>query len=262
MAARPTLPVLFGPDCPDEGSVMNPQVTMVCANLGMSAAFELMLESFLKYHRREDVLLHVFNEPTDSGLEIRDDATEYSDKVADKCFTTPTLVPHGVALDILCKSVDTPFTLVVDNDIELSGKVLQMMLDRVERDASAGVCAPCSDLGRTELYGVETRGMQRVEPWCALLRTDVLQRVVRHYSWSSYGSRDLGEHWDVGGMILKGINFMGLDVSRDAEIPKVVKHFGCVSWGAYAPEGSPIRVIADARYAQIKQRLSDLRSEV
>lgn len=239
---------------------MTPQVTMVCANLGMSSAFQLMWESFCKYHKRGEVVLYVLNQPVQDGLTIIDDATEYSERVADRCFKPDTMICHGAALDLLCSEVETPYTLIVDNDIEFVAPVLSGMLEAMEQNGTFGVCAPCIGLGTTSLYGVETAGQERIEPWCALIVTRQVKRVLKQFSWSSYASRDLGQHWDVGGMFLKGMRLLGLDVSRLSGIFLKVHHFGCVSWGAYAPEGSPIRAIAEGRYAEIKGRLALLRA--
>lgn len=236
-----------------------PDVTLVCANAGMTNAFQLMWESFLAFHDRQSVHLLVLNMPAQEAIPVRECARDYTAQMADEEIVPESFILHGRALDRLCMAVKTPYTLVVDSDVQFSGPALTAM----QAWLLGGFCVCPSqrgDMGRTELYGLPTKGQPRIDPCCALLKTETLHRMLPWVSWCSYGSRDLEAHYDVGSMLYHAAMACGERVAMMEAVWNHIHHYGCVSWGAYAPEGSPIRAVADERYALITRRLAELRS--
>ena len=225
--------------------------TVVCAIHGAKHAFDLMWRSFDKWHRPTP--LYVCNTGGD------DDCAELGRKYATEYVEAP--VSHGVAIDLLCSMVKTPYVLVSDSDVEFLAPVVDDMI------AEQAFCVSPPDRygqGSAEYMGFKTYGQPRIDPCCALFQTLPLQSLLNHTSFAFYVSPHQAKHYDTGSMLYhvakarQGALGPAADI-YNCKTPdwlwKNIHHFGSLSWGLTSPEGSHDHEVAIERYAQIQQRL-------
>lgn len=224
--------------------MLSSQLTVVCASAGMNDALALMWRSFCKHHG--DVPFYLYaNSP----------ATKQA-RVSPTIYVDGPIVVHGLALDRLVAMVETPYVLVADDDVHFLAPVVEDMIAACE----FCVCPP-----KRYLWGTFTirdwegeityQGMDRIDPCCALFKTEPLKRVLRYVSFAPYRAPLLGKSFDTGSMLYHAAMAAGMSVKTPSFVWERVYHAGAITWGMAAPEGSPDRVIAEERLARIRERL-------
>lgn len=202
-------------------------VTVVTSAWNALHALELMRESFLRHHP-EPVLWYV----ADDGS--KDGALEYLREHADLLFENDHRIGMGANLDRLCLQVGTPYTLVLDSDLEFLGPVLPRLISEIE---DAFCIAPSfvpggkwdSPLGLLD-------NQPKIDHSTALFRTDQLQRILGYVSFSQYVCTCLKKNYDGGGMLLTAARCIGLQVKDASWVRNLVVHYGGLSSSYLEPE--------------------------
>ncbi len=218
--------------------------TVCVVNLGMKDAFDLMWQSF-KAHHGDGYPLYVWDNGSKDGCDQL--GRMYATKFTMGCAS------HGVALDKLCKTVETPYILVADNDVEFLAPVIE------EMKAESAFCVSPPDrygMGGAEYMGYPCKGQPRIDPCCALFRTEELNRLLEFTSFAFYVSPHQAKNYDTGSMLYQFALATGLTVSQPSWLWEKVHHFGGITWMSSAPEGSTERRKANERYSDIQKRLA------
>ncbi len=224
----------------------SPSVSALFVNLGMKEAFELALKSLRRYHPNVDIKVLVY----DNGS--KDGCLEYAHEHADEVIDGPS-VSHGVALDRLVSKVETPWLITCDNDVEYLAPVVE------EMKAENAFCVSPPDrfgMGSAEYMGYPCKGQPRIDPCCALFRTEDLKRLLEFTSFAFYVSPHQAKNYDTGSMLYQFALATGLTVSQPNWLWERIHHFGGLTWMSSAPEGSTERRQADERYSDILKRLA------
>jgi len=224
------------------------QVSICVTSLNRVDALKLMWKSFV-HHHGEGFHLKVYEQGSTDG------AKEYAESIATEFIDGPT-VPHGCALDEMVRRTETEYVLICDNDIEFLAPVLQRMLDECE----FCVCAPrIYDMGSIELSGYRCYGQEGIDPSRALFKTKPLQKILEHFSFAGYDSRELGKHYDTGTMVHEVARVQDLPVATPDWIwgkNDGIWHWGAITWAMWGPMGDQNRIVADERYVEIQRRLA------
>lgn len=234
--------------------------TLVSTACGAADALLLMWESFNVHHARVPFI--GFN---NSGWQDEELARVF-ERSADLVLTGPNPPwPHGKALDALCAKVTTPYTLIVDSDVEFRAPVLGDML----RDLQAGPdMLACFLPDRvpfepwtTPIWGHTLHVQHRINPALVLFDTRRMAPTLQHFSWSTYFCTDLGEYFDAGALLYRAGAAQGWQFSEPEWLHERVVHYGGIS-KLTDPDAPEIdREIAAERYAVIQERLQNLRRE-
>lgn len=222
------------------------RVTVCVANLGVKDAFDLMWKSFCKHHG--EYPLYVWDNGSKDGCDSlgRMYATKYREGNES----------HGVSLDRLCRMVETEYVLVSDNDVEYLAPVVD---DMIAEDAFC-VCPPERfGQGSAEFMGFQCEGQPRIDPCCALFRTDELKELLQFASFAFYVSPHQNRHYDTGSMLYHFARAVGKSIKTPGWLWERIYHYGTLTWGLGSPEGSNERVLAESRYTTVRGRLAEYR---
>lgn len=178
-----------------------------------------------------------------------------ADEIAQRVWHGPR-VEHGTALQAMCKHVETPYTLTLDNDIEFLAPVLDRLRIHLDREMYFAACHPDGDLGHLvynststfEDYfyrGVKSFGQPHINPCIALLQTRRLKSFLEYVSWESYFSPVQAKHYDTGSMLWHAAKAAGAHILSADWLGDAVRHIGSMTWDDQ--DGG--------KYAQIQERL-------
>ncbi len=231
------------------------QVTVVCANLNAIHAFDLMWRSFC-HHHSDDIPLFVWDNGSTDGCK------ELGRKYAARFVDGPTRM-HGACLDELCGMVDTPWVLTVDNDVEFLAPTVRDMISLACAGDAFCVCpVKRYDMGEVIIQDsyegpVLCKGQERIDPCCALFETRQLKWFLEWTSFAAFRCTQKGKHYDTGSMLYHVAKAADETVLTPNWLwDDKIRHFGEITWGLGAPEGSEQRMTVEQRYAEIQERLA------
>lgn len=254
-----------------ERLMMAPQLTVCTVTHDAPAAVALMRESLLKHH--PDLPMAWFAWDHNSGPETADYLKAHWDYVHEGTPNEPQS-GVGVGTDALTSKVQTKYTLVIDSDVEILAPCIIPLLQRLKA-VDCITMAPDQPPGTITIYDyygqpVECQGLERIDTAFALWRTDRLQSLLQHSSWGRFSS--VGNRWfgDGGALLYRDALIRGLKVDRRDDLRGVaVRHYGQINmmyadparpWAGNDPASlGPQIAAAHERYAQIQQRLAELR---
>lgn len=249
-----------------------PSSTLVTSSFGAPAALALMLESFARQHPDLDYRAAIC---VNGGL-VNSDAWRYlCNEYPEEWNLTlkGETLEHGVSLDRLCLAVKTPYTLVVDSDVEFLASVAGDMLEEIRRGTSTAAYLPDAAPARSiAVWGRQLEVQPRVSPVLSLWRTDRLRLLlgIGRATWATAIGYNSGRYWDTGGLLLMAAEAYGPPVLPMPRLADRITHFGEVTslWAAPgqlfpAPDlTEERRAVIEQRYETIKQRLAELRGEL
>jgi hypothetical protein len=206
-------------------------------------AAALMWESYCKHHDRTPLFV------CDNG-----GGEEYFKEKADLFISPGKNIGHGRGLDALCLSVETPYTLICDTDIEF-------LLPTVSEMKSKDAFAVCNL--RTYYEGMHKEDLWKIEagfdPHCALFKTKPLQALLKHFSFTEYRLLNETVYYDVGCMLYRAALAANLGIhNASLWLPKHVHHFGHVSCGPYDHK---FKEHAERQTEVIRKRLTYVRHD-
>lgn len=243
-----------------DGPLLMDTITTIClVSHDALHALELCVESFRKYHS-EPVRWHI----CDNGSE--DGACEYAETVADVMLYGARQASHGESLTYLVQTVQTPYFLALDNDIEFTGPVLDMLRDALEPEHEA-YCACLTRLyawGKFDIGGVVMDPLWSPNIAVGLLKTDMVKRLLAPIEkdgrpLSTFGywqNSERREHGETGAMVYRMALAAGYKLVELPELWERVIHHGSLSAMFNQAERDPVLV---ERYEKVKQHLRELR---
>jgi hypothetical protein len=230
-------------------------VTALIVGQNNKDLLRLTVESLYRHNREVGLRTAYFD--NDSGDGAREWAEDHCDLVVHKAG--PLGHHHAVPLDRLAQLVKTPYTLTLDNDVVFRGPVLPRMVAEMD-ETYAFAAAPSARLGMGSVvhFGRTLEGQPRVDPCCAMFRSDQLARMVRHVSFTPAEVTNLGRFYDTGGMVRAAAEGAGMRVLDCPWVWEHLDHFGAMTWAGLAPDGSPEKAAQGSRYETARARLDEL----
>lgn len=210
----------------------------------------LTVESFRKYHP-EPVRWHILD--TDS----RDGAREYAEGVADLLLEGLRIASHGESLTRLVETVETPYFLALDNDIEFTDEALPLLRDAIEPED-----VYCACLTRLFPWGTFDIGGTIMQPlWSpniavGLHKTAMVKRLLQWTSFGYWMNAERLEHSETGAMVYRFAMASGYRLVELGELWNRVIHHGSIS--ALFNQETPDPVLVE-RYEVVKKHLKELR---
>ncbi len=213
---------------------------MCCAVRNVWEASALMYESFTMYHKKP--FLFIF----DNGS--TDNTRNYLEPKANWYHISEKNVGHGGALDYMCKRVKTPYTLLVDSDVEFLGPVAE----RMKSENAAAVGQQKDDIFNFTYVGYKNvHFVKHLDPCCLLFETDKLQTALKYHSFEPIVALQSGEikkFYDTGCFIYKHLIDSKEKVVNASWLRDSIHHFGGMSWMWFAN-----------KHKRIQERLALLR---
>ncbi len=238
-----------------------PLVTLVSTACGAPDAMALMIESFREYHG--SVPFAACDNSGGSDDRLREYLLGQADEVLLGGMASAMPVPHGVALDNLCKSVRTPYTLIVDSDVEFREPVLPDMLAILGAGPSVLACClpdrPPAEPWTVDIYGDTLHVQPRINPALALFDTHRIQNILENFSWCDYLSVQTREYFDAGGMLYRVAKAAGWLIAAPEWLYDRVVHYGGISLLDRPDASEEQREVAVGRYLVIQNRLAYIR---
>ena len=232
---------------------MKPEVTVGTVFCNGVHALELLWRSY--YFHNKDVPARFWcwdNASTDG-------ASDYAAKHAAKVFTMPPRTSHQQGADGMAKECSTPYFLLLDFDVEFTGPFTAKAIQLLKGDPDAlCVSFPSGEPGRqfeVGNFGLMD-GTKRINPCCALFRTDKIKLILEHFTFGTYfnfGTKR--QFFDVGAMIRQVAEVAGMGVLEPAWIRQAVNHYGqigaLVAGHALHPK---LHSALERRYGEIAKR--------
>lgn len=164
-------------------------------------------------------------------------------------------VGHALVLNDLCRRVTTPYTLVMDFDVEVLSPFLDECRNLLDLDPLT-VCValpePPAPKGFTVgKFGVFD-GVERINPCCALFKTNRLQQILGLIGWETCINFNTRTFFEVGSMLRKAVELSGQTVYHSQGLANSVHHYGQIGalvGGHDLAEG--VRPVLEQRYAEI-----------
>jgi hypothetical protein len=237
---------------------MDPRITACVVNYNSLHCCELVMESYVHYHK-EPLALHVYDTGSSDG------AAEYLKERADRFLAGDCYSHHvGWFLTQLCKGVETEFTLTLDSDIEFKGPVVERMLEQMDQHQDLFCLAPTPTcpMGQANLWYLSfpLQGQDRADHCCTLWRTKDLQALLEWVTFSPAIVQDERAYYDTASLLFHFAKAKGLKVVKAPWIWKELHHFGGVS-KLWRPDASlETQELAKVRYEAVKESLSKLRA--
>jgi len=218
------------------------QVTVCVVTCGRPDALSLMYRSFV-HHHGEGCLFYVWD-----NSEPLDHPSFHPTR-----FFAGNSIPHGMALDAMVKLAETPYVVICDDDTEVREPVIQRMIDLCE----FCVCPPrLYDPGPITLAGHVCEWQTGIDPSRAMFKTEKIQRILAHFSFAGYDSRETHKHYDSATMVHEVARVLEWPVATPEWLLKDWYHWGGgVTWAKASPLGDQNRITSDERYAEIQARL-------
>lgn len=214
-------------------------------------ALALAVESFRKHHP-EPVRWHI----QDNGS--RDGAKEYCESVADVMLYGDRLASHGESLTRLVQTVETPYFVALDNDIETCAPVLDMMRDAIEPADVYCVCLTrLYEWGTFDVFGKVMQPLWSPNIAVGLMKTDVVKRILEWTTFGYWMNSERLEHGETGAMVYRFAMASGYRVVQLGDLWQRVIHHGSLS--AMFNQETPDPVLMQ-RYERVKARLAALRA--
>lgn len=237
-------------------------ITACLVSFNAVDALALTVESFNRCHPDMDIRWLVYDNGSTDG------AREYAAAFADVVVQGHNSLSHGDCLTDLCRMVETPWTLTLDNDLEFLHPVLEMMADPLADNAVYGSC-----LTRLYPFGeADVCGMRMPSQWspniaCGLMKTDRVQRILdTGLTFGNYVNFPRREFFETGGMVWRAAVAAGWRMEEIEALWLRMIHFGSVStlWlgpgETMNPEAAAQRAVVEQRYRKIQERLQELRA--
>lgn len=244
-----------------------PLVSVCVVSWNAAYSLALMWEAYQRLNPEYPAKLLVLDNGSTDG------ALEYAKRHADLVLLGDNTRNHGWALTELVRRAETAYVLTMDNDAFFTrpGGVDYMM----ECFTSGTLCV-CPDRPHTLGKGLPY-GAHRTIEWgpdisCALFRTDVIQRICKHFHFGYYGDLVSERVYETGGMVWRVGNVMGLDSVEPPRMSGYVRHVGSVSglWAGCPKYPDPTAMeetlkvnprfsVAFDAYDRIKRELAELR---
>lgn len=236
---------------------MSGDVTLCTVSRNARDAAALMWESYLEHHERP--VLFVYDNGSTDG------AAEYLGSRADYFHRSEAASTHGAGLDHLCPLVETPYTLVVDTDVEFLAPTVGVMKGA---DAFAAHQARWfsddSAYGFNEFHGDMYARLWGFQVYAALFRTAELQGLLRHVSFRPLArpGPPMPHHcYDTGAMLYHVALAAGLRVA-EIDLTGHIIHYGSITLALYSEYSQYVPHLAQYKRGQydiIRSRLRTLR---
>lgn len=210
----------------------------------------LMYESYVMHHGKPAEWICCYDESWDG-------ATEYAQQHATKLLPNPERLQAGRSMDRACLAVETPYTLLVETDVEFLGPVTGPMVDLMTSNALC-VSNIMPNPGECDVWNYHLYSQERIAHHCSLFDTKKLQHLLKFFSFESYCNFIKQEYYDGGAMILRGARAMGWDIVDPGELNNNVCHYGGVT-SIFTPDIDPnARTVFEARHEVVQKRLEQL----
>lgn len=214
-------------------------------------ALALAVESFKRHHSDLPVYWHIL----DTGS--KDGAKEYAEGIADLLLYGERIASHGESLTRLVRTVETPYFLALDNDIETTAPFMPMLYAALEPEDMY-----CACLTRLYPWGSFDIGGTIMQPlWSpniavGLHKTAKVQRLLEWTSFGYWMNAERKEHSETGAMVYRFAMASGYRLVELSELWDAVIHHGSIS--ALFNQTVPDPVLVQ-RYEVVKKHLSELR---
>lgn len=228
--------------------------TLITTFTNGSDALKLLLRSFAKHHPDEGVCLMAGDIQSDEA-----EASELVDRMGYR-VGFPCGTGHAGVLDSLCPRVLTPFTLIMDFDVEVKAPFLEeaMMLLAANPGSS---CVALPDAAPEGMFPVGQmgmfRGVRRINPCCVLFNTGELQAAMREISWGTMTCHTNRTFYEVGAMLRVVLEASHATPIYHHPLERCIHHYGqigaLVGGHALKPE---VRPELERRYSIMKSRVS------
>lgn len=224
-------------------------ITLCTVSLNAYHACALMWGSYLRHHPKAP--LYAWDNKSEDG------AAEYFKKHA-TLFMTGDRVEHGVALDVLCKRVETKYTLVVDTDVEF--------VDDLYAGWEFDDRYYCYGSLRRGYYVNERKEVFQngVHPCCAIYKTETLQKLLEHFSFSVYINTNVKKLYDTAAMLSFVAEAAGLKLHTPPDWENRFIHYGAITnsiWGRLSAK-TDLRTTKLQTYETIKDRLKIIEAKM
>lgn len=231
---------------------MIPDTTICIVSHDACDALALAVESFKKHHS-EPVRWHI----CDNGSQ--DGAKEYCESVADLMLYGERAASHGESLTRLVQTVETPYFFAVDNDIEFTAPVLDMMKEAIQPPNTYCVClSRLYPWGTFNVFGMEMQPLWSPNIAIGLHKTEMVKRLLQWTTFGYWMNTERLEHGETGAMVYRFAMASGYELVELGQLWDRVIHHGSIS--AMFNQEVPDPVLVE-RYERVKKHLKELRGE-
>jgi hypothetical protein len=238
---------------------MNDKITMCTVTFNAYYAAALMWESFLKYHDKPKLL--VFDQGSKDGT------YEYFKDKADLILTGHN-TGHGMRLDELCKRVETPYTLVVDSDVQFLGNIYEQIEWQSKPFAiclrqNTGYYPQMIFSGIEDEKGIPLllTPQARFQIHCTIFDTAKLQYLLsKNISFGFYVHPGYKQVYETGSIITKVAECLGWTTYQPKDFKEKIHHWGGITNVLYAGRCKNQENDKKNDYLKIKAHLEQLRS--
>lgn len=236
---------------------MNITLCMVTHNAYYAAA--LTWESYLTHHEKPN--LFVFDQSSTDGT------YEYFKGKADLLLSGPN-TGHGMRLDELCCRVETPYTLVLDSDVQFLGNLYANVDWSIKPFAiclnqKGGYSSPMFFSGISEKDGkpLPLTTQTRFQIHCTIFETERLKFLLsKNISFGFYIHQGYRKLYETGSMIWTIADCMGWKTITPEGFENKFRHWGAITNILYAMNGKSRKAEKLKQYKEIEQELMLLRN--